>query len=466
MFQSKEELLGRLEKDADIEGQGSDRQLVIRNAPAFRGELVDTLIHTAVFAPDKGLSNLARWVIWETSQHLGSPSSSIQEFYEARAKNTYHGITVPAINIRGLTYDVARTIFRTLKRLEAAACIFEIAKSEIEYTFQRPDEYSACILAAALRENYEGPVFIQGDHVQANAKKYAQDPQKELQIIRDLVKEEVEAGFFNIDIDTSTLVDLSKATILEQQRLNFEHAAELTALIRSLEPANITISVGGEIGEVGGKNSTMAELTAYMTGYRDALKKSAAHAKGISKISIQTGTSHGGIPLPDGRVADVKLDFNCLETLSRGARERFGIAGAVQHGASTLPDDAFNRFPEAETVEVHLATGFQNLIYDHPAFPKSLKEDIYAYLRKHMADEKGDKQSDVQFIYKTRKKGFGPFKQQLWDIDASSKAAICEDLSATFHKLFRKLNIEGTRALVGQSITPCIVHRPFPKDTL
>ena len=77
---------------------------------------------------------------------------------------------------------------------------------------------------------------------------------------------------------------------------------------------------------------------------------------------------HGGVPLPDGGVAEVKLDFEVLRELGVVARE-YGLAGAVQHGASTLPDELFHRFPAVETAEIHLATGFQNALYEHPAFP-------------------------------------------------------------------------------------------------
>lgn len=71
--------------------------------------------------------------------------------------------------------------------------------------------------------------------------------------VRKLMKEAITAGFFNIDIDSSTLVDLDRPNVVEQQRDNFEVGADLTAYVRSLEPKGVTISVGGEIGEVGGK---------------------------------------------------------------------------------------------------------------------------------------------------------------------------------------------------------------------
>src|SRR5205814_6255642 len=105
--------------------------------------------------------------------------------------------------------------------------------------------------------------------------------------------------------------------------------AELTAFIRAHEPPGVTISVGGEIGEVGGKNSTPEEFEAFMAVFRASLERRRAGATGISKISIQTGTSHGGMPLPDGSIAQVSVDFGALETISRIARERYGLGGAV-----------------------------------------------------------------------------------------------------------------------------------------
>src|SRR5207245_8679296 len=126
--------------------------------------------------------------------------------------------TPPAMTIRVLAHGSARAVFRAAKRLDVGALICEIARSEIGYTEQRPAEYVAVMTAAALREGFTGPLFIQGDHVQVNAKKYAVDPETELQAIRTLVDEELHAGFYNIDVDTSTLVALSQATLDAPQR--------------------------------------------------------------------------------------------------------------------------------------------------------------------------------------------------------------------------------------------------------
>ena len=284
-------------------------------------------------------------MIWEIGQQVGVRPASIHDLYMARGRGETGGYTVPAINVRGVAYDTARAIFRTAIRTKAGAFLLEIARSEIAYTDQRPAEYVTVMLAAALREGFRGPVFVQGDHFQVNAKKYEADPEGEVAAVKQLAREAIEAGFFNIDIDTSTLVDLSHEQLDEQQRLNYEVGADLTRFVRELEPEGVTISIGGEIGEVGTENSTVPELRAYMDGYNRTLEKLAPGTAGLSKISVQSGTSHGGVVLADGSIAEVALDLKTLEDLSRVARDEYGLAGAVQHGASTLPDARVQQLP-------------------------------------------------------------------------------------------------------------------------
>ncbi len=348
--------------------------------------IVDNLAWTAAFGPSPDVKGTARWLIRVLAARAGTAVASIHDLYLAMGRGEAGGFTVPAMNLRMMAYDTARAVIRAAKTLDAGAFILEIARSEIGYTEQRPHEYSAIMLAAALREGFSGPLFIQGDHVQVNAKKFASpDRDKEIATLKALIREEIEAGFFNIDIDTSTLVELDKPTLAEQQRRNYEMAADFTAFVRSHEPKGVTISVGGEIGEVGQKNSDVHELRAFMAGYNAAR----GTPEGISKVSVQTGTAHGGFVMPDGTVrTDVKIDLDTLKELSRVARAEFGMAGAVQHGASTLPPDAFNAFPRVGACEIHLATDFQNMVYEHPRLPAELKAEMYAWLREHATEER------------------------------------------------------------------------------
>lgn len=418
---------------------------------------VDALVKGAVFAPDAQAAEKSQRTIRELASTQGIFPASIQGLYEAAGKGLYSGMTVPAINIRGITYQVARAAFRAALKDRVGAFIFEIARSEMGYTRQRTGEYVSCVLAAAIREGFQGPVFLQGDHFQVNPGRYGSEPEEELNAIRELIRGAVEAGFFNIDIDASTLVDIERKSLAEQQEKNCLVTAEMTTFIRSIEPEGVTISVGGEIGEVGKRNSTVGDLRAFMSGY---LRLLGPDIRGISKISVQTGTTHGGVVLPDGSIAGVDIDFKTLEELSRVARQEYGLAGAVQHGASTLPDEAFDHFPRVGTAEVHLATGFQNIIYDSPHFPKELLHGIYRHLSEKYVAERRQGETEEQFLYKTRKRAFGDFKKEMWSLPEANLRGIGEELESRFSLLFQKLNVVGTRGLVGRFVASVPAPQP------
>jgi len=431
----------------------SVKEMNASGAPA--GDTIDRLVWTAVFGADAELRGVARANIRKAAAAAGIRPASIHDLYMAMGRGETGGFTVPAINVRAMAYDTARAVIRAARKLNAGAFIFEIARSEIGYTEQRPHEYAAVVLAAALREGFRGPIFVQGDHVQTNAKKFnSPERDKEIDALRALIREEIAAGFLNIDIDTSTLVDLSKPTLAEQQEVNVTLAADFAAFIRAHEPG-VTISVGGEIGEVGGKNSDVHELHAYMDGFNRKLKERGSSLVGLSKISVQTGTAHGGFINPDGSVrTDVKIDLKTLEELSTAARNDYGLGGAVQHGASTLPPEAFDAFPRVGACEIHLATDFQNMIYEHPQFPAALKGEMYAWLRENAVEERKPKDTEEQFIYKARKKAIGPFKQRMWSIPDEARRAIGQSLEDRFAFLMKQLKIADTASAVARFVKP------------
>ncbi|HEX8682017.1 MAG TPA: class II fructose-bisphosphate aldolase [Ardenticatenaceae bacterium] len=449
----------RLEGILQINGDN----VTVTDEAGLRGQM-DQLVRDAVFG--EGLDReMARWLIWEAGQALGIYASSIHELYLAIGRGDVpSNFTVPAMNLRGMTYNTARAAFRAATRLNASALIFEIARSEIGYTDQRPAEYVSSVIAAAIREGFRGPLFIQGDHFQVSLKAYGSGPDKELQAVKDLMREAIDAGFYNIDIDTSTLVDLDKGPLDEQQRNNYEICAQLTEYVREIEPQGVTVSLGGEIGEVGGHNSTVEELHAFMQGYRRTLANYHPNIQGISKISVQTGTSHGGVVLPDGTLAEVQVDFETLGELGRIAREQYVLGGAVQHGASTLPPTAFNRFPEVGTVEIHLATGFQSIMFQHA--PQEIVNATDDYCRTNFAKERKADQTEEQFLYGTRKKSLGPLKRQWWDLDEATQTQIGSALEEQFAFLFDKLNVKETRDYVARTVTALPVHRPRPQSAV
>ena len=428
----------------------TDAGVKILDVAKLRGN-IEELVKKAVLSDDEIEKYVARYLVRVIAAAAGVHPNSIHDLYLARGRGDVpNNFTVPAINLRGLTFYAAKIIFTIANEINAGAFIFEIARSESGYTDQRPSEYAANILGAAVAAGYQGPVFIQGDHYQISAGRYQENPEPELQTLRELCDEAIKAGFFNIDVDASTLVDLSVEDVVQQQVLNSELTAYFTDFIRKLEPAGITVSIGGEIGEVGEENSTEEELRAYLDSLKVDLEKIAPNVVGLSKISVLTGTSHGGVVLPDGSIKDVAVDFDLLKHLGKVARESFGLGGAVQHGASTLPESAFTKFPEYETLEVHLATNFQNILYDE--LPEDLRAEIYAWLDVNSAHERKEGQTDEQFYYKTRKRAFGEFKKKIWGITPDQLEKVTQAWDIQFRDLFERLAVADTRKYVDQFI--------------
>jgi fructose/tagatose bisphosphate aldolase len=452
LFSTAAELGEELERSGAVNRDG---RIQVTDPARFREETLDGLVWTAVFG-GRDSREPARAAIREAAASLGIVPVSILPLYEARGRGEVEGFTVPAINVRMLSYDTTRAAFRAARNLEVGALIFEIARSEIGYTDQRPGEYAAVVLAAAVREQWDGPVFLQGDHFQTNPKKMREDPEKEIAAIEALIEEAIAATFFQIDIDTSTLVDLSKPTLDEQQAVNSTLSARFTKFIRAREPGNMPISIGGEIGEVGKENSTPEEFRAYMNGYLREL----GGGRGLAKVSIQTGSSHGGVVGPDGTVQRVQIDFETLRTISKVAREEYGLAGAVQHGASTLPAEFFGNFPSHDCAEIHLATEFQNMVFDHPALPLPLKRAMERWVFEHAADQRKKGDTESQFLYRNRKLAVGPFKEQVWNLPPGTREAIRGTLQKKFAFLFEKLRITDTRDVVARYVAAEVAAPP------
>jgi len=294
-----------------------DGALEIADVARLRADGIRDLAWTATFSDDPAAVEAAQWIVWEAAQELGAHSASIQELYMARARGDVSGFTVPAINIRAQTFDMARVAFETATTEDVGAMILELARSEQTYTYQRPIDYSTAVLAGAIAAHWQGPVFLQGDHYQFNAKKYAADPESMTEEIRRACRLAVDAGYRNIDIDASTLVDLSRDGADAQQRENYERTAEMATLIRSLEADGVTISIGGEIGEVGKENSTEAELRAYLDGLHRELDRLADEA-GVLHLADRDQLDEGAALRPHLDQPDLgELDEGLAHRLPR-----------------------------------------------------------------------------------------------------------------------------------------------------
>lgn len=448
------ELLDLVENSLTVDGT----TVKVVDEKLFRKH-VGKLVERSALASDL-TAGWSRYLIRAAALELGVYPASIHDLYMARGREEVPmTFTTPAFNLRALSHHAARAMFRAALKINGGAFIFELARSEMSYSAQRPSEYVTNILAAAIAEGFVGPVFIQGDHFQVSAKKYQANPEAELQAVRDLSIESIAAGFYNIDVDTSTLVDIHLPTVEEQQALNSKLSAELSKFIRDNEPAGVTISIGGEIGEVGTTNSNEFELRAYMNAYNEYMKDIAPGKAGLSKISVLTGTSHGGTVLADGSLAEVTIAFDVLRDLSRVGRKEYGMGGTVQHGASTVPEENFNKFVQNEAIEVHLATNFTTMFFDN--VPAEFRKEMYAWLDTNNAADRKDGMTDEQFYYKTRKNAIGPFKAQSYALPEDAKTKLINAWESQFDKLFNLLGVKDTKNYTNKYIKSAKVAPKF-----
>lgn len=350
------------------------------------------LVQQAVFGENRAQ---AQEEIKKLAKSKGIFFASTQALYEKMARGEVGGFTVPAFNLRTLTFDAANAVFRAAKREKAKAFILELAQSEMGYTNQTPQEYAACCLAAAIEEGWEGPVFLQGDHF-----KITQDAPAAIDELKSLIVQAIEAGFYNIDIDFSALPEKENAKL----------TAQFTRFIRVSESKGMAVAIGGEVGEIGGENTTLEQLRQFMRVYEKELEGFNG-IKGLSKLAVQTGTAHG---------KGGEVDFALMVKLAGLARE-YGLAGVVQHGASTLDEKIFQKFPKAGVCEIHLSTGLQNIIVEN--LPPVLRGKIKS------------------------KKDLGPLKSEIWGVEEKYKNNIIKQLEKKFSFFFKKLNVRNTSGI-------------------
>jgi hypothetical protein len=402
---------------------------------------IDILPRVAAFGSQDARIE-AHQLAWEIARELGIFPASIDALYRKFGREEIVALTVPAMNMRAIAFVSARGVFRAMRELKVGAAIFELSRGEIGFSGQRPHEYATAVLCAAIAEGHSGPVFIQGDHFQISASKFAEDPEAEIAAVEALIAEAVSAGFFNIDVDTSTLVDLSHSDVDAQQKPNYALSARLANFTRAIEPEGVTISLGGEIREVGEENSTVEEVNAYLTGFKAGTPEGQA---GLTKLSIQSGTRHGGNVLADGSFGDMPIEFGLIDRLSAACRNPHGLGGCVQHGASMLTLEKIAKLPDAGCIEVHLAAAFLNAVYNNLSDDLVRQADDWA--KENFPEDWKPGWSEAQFLHHARRFPIRPFKQAWW------QATECHDAvqNAVYQAAigyFRALRVENTKSLV------------------
>lgn len=371
---------------------------------------------------------------------VGIRPAPVGPIYRALAEDALPPLTVPAFNLRGLTFDTARAIYGKAKQLNAAGLMFELAPSEAATGDQSFTQYAALICAAAASVDYRGPVLIQGDHFEVRTV-------GQLGETEQLARLALRSGFMQIDLDAAGLA-VAGVNPATRQGPNATATASLISKLSTSAPAGTIF--GGEVGEIGGANTTPEELETFIELVRD---QAGTAASLFGKVSVQTGTRHGGMSDEAGRPTRMPLDLSLARELADVARAK-GFGGIVQHGASTLQPDQFSALPAAGIIEVHLATRLQDLVFDSASFPASLLDEMReaaltgdAGAAEHGAEQGG---SGAKAFRQKRWSLWGPFKRRLLDLPPEVRADLADGVADWAGGVMRSLGLAGKAASIGQ----------------
>ena len=254
----------------------------------------------------------------------------------------------------------------------------------------------------------------------------------------------LDSGYRQVDLDTPALAVPAGSAAARQLPNALCTAGLLQSLAAHSPPGTI---FGGEVGEIGGQNTTAEELQVFIDLVR---WHAGASAEWFGKVSVQTGTRHGGMTAGDGELQRMPLDLQLARELATVARDN-GFAGIVQHGASTLQADQFAALPEAGVIEVHLATNLQNLIFDSEAFPEQLREEMRqaALASSAGAAEHGAETGalDPEQAFRQKRWGmWGPYKDRLLDLPEDVRRRLAEGVADWADGLLVAFNQAGRAA--------------------
>jgi len=207
---SLNELASRVKQEVEMfevpDAKFDVNPLVSKEILTKDGGLIEYLARTSSISRDKNVQMAAYWVLMKLMKNFNVHLASMHEHYMNKGK-TWDGRTAAAYNLRtGPVFLQARQIFRSMMEDDVGLVVFEEADSELRYTGHDRFQYTAQIVAAAMKQGYEGGINLRLDHLQVKKTEYLKDSVAAVKKAKRKMYDSVLAGKYNPDIDPSTMV--------------------------------------------------------------------------------------------------------------------------------------------------------------------------------------------------------------------------------------------------------------------
>ena len=205
----------------------------------------------------------------------------------------------------------------------------------------------------------------------------------------------------------------------------------------------MTISVGGEIGEVGTQNSTVEELRAYLDGYRRELDGARAgrhgHLQGQRPdrdVARRRAAARRRRGRGQARFRGPARARRRRPRVRAGGRRPARRVDPARRAVPPLPGGRDRRDPPRDRVPERALRA--------PGLPRSRSTARSRRgASRNAADERKPGQTDQQFVYTTRKKALGPFKRQLWELETKDEILAAQRRKISY--LFTELRVNDSR---------------------
>ncbi len=445
LLQSAQDLKGLLFDTLVVQ----DNCVNIIDAHRLRTERIDHLIYNAVFHESERLRYFLYWLIRRAAAGLSIYPSSIHGLYAAAARGQVRRFTAPAVCIRAMPYDAARACFRAAKETGCGAVLLDLSRNLAEGPALSPAEYTSCMVAGAIREGYEGPVFLQANYLHERRVADETGHGHELDRLQDLAEEALNAGMFNLELDTADLEDLSLPELAEQERASYEDTARLAGFVRTTEPAGVDTNLSVKMNSHGDVVHLAQRFRAFMEGFATELTDRAGHVAGIGKLSLPVRSTD---------------DLRMVHDLAEVARREYAVATGVNFDGTPFIEDLLEKLPQFPIVEAHFGNRYEDFILHHTAFPSQLRDAIDGWIDQTYGEMRGREQDHANFHLQMRAPALESFKRQLWDLPPENKDSIMKDLQDTLIADFKRLSAEDTIHLALAAINIQDTEPPRPAE--
>ena len=190
----------------------SKRQLFIHNRADLLSHLPTFVANTANLGHRRApgpVTDMSAWIINQAAQQLGarlnSPYGICRLMADGREERKF---TLPSVSISGDPLDTARALFSAAKENNTGAFLVAMPRSDIYDNVQSPREFAAVVQAAAVMENWRGPLFLHGDGFRLDAAK-VEEGGKTREIERNMrlgtIHTLLDNGFGSIDVGAASL---------------------------------------------------------------------------------------------------------------------------------------------------------------------------------------------------------------------------------------------------------------------